>query len=63
MINDKLLITNHFNPVYKIEHEACRLYREKYPDGIPWLDLHINNREIWLNKAEERRNIDILTPA
>jgi hypothetical protein len=41
--------------VRKLELEAMRRYRAKYPDGIPWQDLDQSTRCMWVIYAETRR--------
>jgi len=45
------------HPVVRaLELEAIRLYRAKYPDGIPWQDLDPHTRSMWVKFAEEKQN-------
>lgn len=42
-------------PVHELELRAIAAYRSKYPNGIPWQELHRDTRVIWLRAIEEVR--------
>lgn len=39
-------------PVRRLELEAIQLYREKYPEGLPWRELADTTRYMWVAYAE-----------
>jgi hypothetical protein len=51
MKDDPIAMVND-SPVRRLELAAMRAYRAKYPEGPPWLDLHIATRVMWLNTIE-----------
>lgn len=51
MKDDPIAMVND-SPVRRLELAAMRAYRAKYPDGPPWLDLHINSRRLWMGVTE-----------
>lgn len=42
-------------PLVDIEREAIDLYRQRYPDGTPWQELHLDTRLMWVCHANEKR--------
>ena len=48
----------HHPVVRALEMEAIRLYRDEYPDGIPWQELDNSIRAMWVVYAEKERQND-----
>lgn len=42
-------------PVKQLEMKALKAYREKYPAGPAWQELHPNTRFVWVAFAESKR--------
>jgi hypothetical protein len=35
------------------EQEAMAAYRQKYPDGVAWQDLHQGTRDMWIVHVQD----------